>query len=106
VAGRIAIVLDDGIATGSTMIAALRAVRARRPAKLIAATGVASADVLRLISVEADEVVCLETPDILWAIGYHFRDFSQVPDEEVVVALQDARKSSALSTSGVSQVLP
>jgi predicted phosphoribosyltransferase len=77
-AGRIAIVLDDGIATGSTMIAALRAVRTRHPAKLIAATGVASAEALRLIRQEADEVVCLETPAILYAIGYHFRDFSQV----------------------------
>lgn len=91
-AGRIAIVLDDGIATGSTMIAALRAVRARHPAKLIAATGVASAEALRLIRQEADEVVCLETPEILYAIGYHFRDFSQVSDDEVVAALREARR--------------
>jgi len=90
--GRIAIVLDDGIATGSTMIAALRAVRARHPAKLIAATGVASAEALRLIRQEADEVVCLETPAILYAIGYHFRDFSQVSDEEVVATLREARR--------------
>lgn len=90
-AGRVAIVLDDGIATGSTMIAALRAVRARHPAKLIAATGVASAEALRLIGQEADEVVCLETPQILYAIGYHFRDFSQVSDEGVVATLREAR---------------
>jgi predicted phosphoribosyltransferase len=91
-AGRVVIVLDDGIATGSTMIAALRAVRARHPAKLIAATGVASAEALRLIRGEADEVVCLETPEILYAIGYHFRDFSQVSDEDVVATLRDARR--------------
>lgn len=91
-AGRIAIVLDDGIATGSTMIAALRAVRARHPAKLIAATGVASAEALRLIRQEADEVVCLDTPAILYAIGYHFRDFSPVSDEEVVATLREARR--------------
>ena len=91
-AGRVAVVIDDGIATGSTMIAALRAVRARHPAKLIAATGVASAEALRLIGREADEVVCLETPEILYAIGYHFRDFSQVSDEEVVATLQEARR--------------
>jgi predicted phosphoribosyltransferase len=91
-AGRIAIVLDDGIATGSTMIAALRAVRARHPAKLIAATGVASPEALRLIRQEADEVVCLETPEILYAIGYHFRDFSQVSDDEVVATLREARR--------------
>jgi len=91
-AGRIAIVLDDGIATGSTMIAALRAVRARHPAKLIAATAVASAAALRLIHQEADEVVCLETPAFLAAIGYHFRDFSQVSDEEVVATLREAKR--------------
>jgi predicted phosphoribosyltransferase len=91
-AGRIVIVLDDGIATGSTMIAALRAVRARHPAKLIAATGVASADTLRLIRGEADDVVCVETPDVLFAIGYHFRDFSQVSDDDVVATLREARQ--------------
>ena len=91
-AGRVVIVLDDGIATGSTMIAALRAVRARHPAKLVAATGVASLETLGLIRREADEVVCLETPARLYAIGYHFRDFSQVSDEDVVATLQDARR--------------
>jgi predicted phosphoribosyltransferase len=90
--GRIAIVLDDGIATGSTMIAALRAVRARRPAKLVAATGVASSEALHLIKQEADEVVCLETPANLYAIGLHFRDFLQVEDEDVVATLQEARR--------------
>jgi putative phosphoribosyl transferase len=93
--GRVAIVLDDGIATGSTMIAALRAVRARRPAKLIAATAVASAEALRLVRGDADEVVCLETPANLYAIGYHFRDFSQVSDDEVVATLRDARRPRA-----------
>lgn len=100
-AGRVAIVLDDGIATGSTMIAALRAVRARHPAQLIAATGVASAEALRLIRQEADDVVCLETPAILYAIGYHFRDFSQVSDEEVVATLREARRPH--ETSGTSR---
>jgi len=97
VAGRIAIVLDDGIATGSTMIAALRAVRAHHPAKLIAATGVASAEALRLIRQEADEVICLETPAILYAIGYHFRDFSQVSDEEVVATLREAKRPDVVT---------
>lgn len=87
-AGRIAIVIDDGIATGSTMIAALRAVRARHPAKLIAAIGVAPADTLQVIREEADEVVCVETPVVLYAIGSHFRDFSQVSDEDVTAILK------------------
>ena len=97
---RIVIVLDDGIATGSTMIAALRAVRLRQPARLIAATGVASSEALRLLQREADEVVCLETPADLFAIGYHFRDFSQVSDDEVVATLREARRARA-GASGV-----
>jgi predicted phosphoribosyltransferase len=91
-AGRIVIVLDDGIATGSTMIAALRAVRARGPARLIAATGVAPAATARLMEREADEVVCVETPEILFAIGYHFRDFSEVTDDDVLRTLREARQ--------------
>jgi predicted phosphoribosyltransferase len=91
-AGRVVIVLDDGIATGSTMIAALRAVRARKPAKLVAATAVSAPEALRLLHREADEVVCLEEPTVLYAIGYHFRDFAQVTDEEVVEVLRQARK--------------
>jgi predicted phosphoribosyltransferase len=79
------------------MIAALRAVRARHPAKLIAATGVASADTLRLIRREADDVVCAETPEVLFAIGHHFRDFAQVSDEEVVATLREARRLHASS---------
>ena len=100
-AGRVVIVLDDGIATGSTIIAALRAVRARRPSKLVAATGVASTEALSLIRQEADEVVCLETPEWLYAIGYHFRDFSQVSDAEVLAALREARKPPATTRANV-----
>lgn len=101
VAGRLAIVLDDGIATGSTMIAALRAVRARHPARLIAATAVAPADTLNRLRGEADEVVCLETPEFMFAIGNHFRDFSQVSDDEVVAVLGETVKvPAALEPSG------
>lgn len=94
VAGRVAIVLDDGMATGSTMVAALRAVRTRRPSVLIAAAGVAAPDALRLMRSEADEVVCVETPPVLYAVGDHFRDFLQVPDEEVVAALRSGRRTA------------
>jgi putative phosphoribosyl transferase len=99
-AGRVIIVLDDGIATGSTMIAALRAVRARQPAKLIAATAVASPEALRLIRRQADEVACLETPELLYAIGYHFRDFSQVSDDDVVETLREARRPRMSAGAG------
>jgi predicted phosphoribosyltransferase len=92
-AGRVVIVVDDGIATGSTMIAALRAIRARHPAKLIAATAVAPAETVRRLRNEADEVVCLETPSPFFAIGLHFDDFSQVSDEEVVRHLTEARQA-------------
>jgi predicted phosphoribosyltransferase len=98
-AGRIAIVLDDGIATGSTMIAALRAVRARKPSVLVAATAVASAEALGLIRREADDVVCLETPEVLYAIGLHFRDFAQVSDEDVVATLRAARQLRAVRSA-------
>ena len=101
--GRVVIVLDDGIATGSTMIAALRAVRARRPAKLTAATAVASTEALRRIRREADEVVCLETPALLYAIGYYFRDFSQVSDAEVMAALREARRQPATTEASPSR---
>ncbi len=92
---RTTIVVDDGVATGSTMVAALRAVRARHPKRLIAAMGVASAEALRLVRAEADEVVCLEVPVPLLAIGYHFREFPQVSDDEVVAALRARRLSDA-----------
>ncbi len=90
--GRVVIVVDDGIATGSTMIAALRAVRARHPKKLIAAVGVAPPATLARLRQEADEVVCLEAPEFFYAVGQFFADFPQVSDEEVIACLRaDAR---------------
>jgi predicted phosphoribosyltransferase len=94
-AGRIVIVVDDGIATGSTMIAALRAARARHPKNLIAATGVASTPALLLIRSEADEVVCLETPALMFAVGAHYREFSAVTDEEVTAILKASASTTA-----------
>lgn len=90
-AGRVVIVVDDGIATGATMLAALAAVRERRPATLVAALGVAPADVLRRIQDLADRVVCLETPDVMFAVGEFYREFPSVTDEEVVAILKQRR---------------
>jgi putative phosphoribosyl transferase len=81
-------VVDDGIATGSTMTAALRAIRRSKPKKLIGAVAVASPSAARAISREADAVVCLEVPAEFYAVGQFFEDFSQVSDEEVTAILQ------------------
>jgi predicted phosphoribosyltransferase len=86
-AGRIAILVDDGIATGSSMMAAIRSVRARKPRKIVVAIGVAPAESLGRIRTEADEVVCLEAPMHFYAVGQFFEDFSEVTDEMVVAAL-------------------
>lgn len=86
-AGRIVVIVDDGIATGSSMLAAIRAVRARKPRKLVVAIGVAPRESLMRIRAEADEVVCLEAPADFYAVGQFFADFSEVTDEMVVAAL-------------------
>lgn len=90
-ADRLVVVVDDGVATGATMIAALRAARSPHPRKLIAATAVATKDAAASLEHEADEVICLETPDLLFAVGEFFEDFSQVSDEEVIHILRDGR---------------
>jgi predicted phosphoribosyltransferase len=87
VAGRSAIVIDDGIATGATMRAALRATRLRKPKKLILAVPVAPTDSLEVMRREADEIVCLEAHPDLGAIGYYYSDFRAVPDEAVIALL-------------------
>jgi predicted phosphoribosyltransferase len=86
-AGRVVIVVDDGLATGATMVAALHALRARGPREIVCAIPVASHEALSLVRAYADEVVCLETPDWFGAVGQAYRSFPQVSDEEVVEAL-------------------
>jgi len=86
--GRLVIVVDNGIATGATMIAALRAVRAKRPARLIAVVAVAPPETLKRIAREADETVCLDAPEEFYAVGQFFLEFPQVTDEEVIALLQ------------------
>jgi putative phosphoribosyl transferase len=90
VAGRTAIVVDDGIATGATMRVALQAVRHRGPARLVLAVPVAPPDTLAALREEVDEVVCLETPIGLGAIGYYYSDFHQMRDREVTDLLARA----------------
>jgi putative phosphoribosyl transferase len=90
--GRTVIVVDDGIATGATMKAALRGVREAGPSRLVLAVPVAPADALPELQLECDEVVCLETPDPFNAVGMHYANFGQTSDEEVVELLERARR--------------
>lgn len=90
VAGRTVVVVDDGIATGSTIRAALQVLARRGAARTIVACPVAPPETVELLLEEADEVVCLKTPPELVAIGLWYRDFTPVEDEEVVRLLGDA----------------
>jgi putative phosphoribosyl transferase len=92
VQGRTAIVIDDGIATGATMEAALRATRRRQPRRLVLAVPVAPPDTIERLRPEVDEAVCLLTPASLGAIGSFYRDFRQLDDEEVIALLERARQ--------------
>ncbi len=104
-ADRTVIVVDDGIATGATMLAALRAARKRQPAKLIVAVPVAPSSSLATLRREADEIVCLEDHEDFGAIGYFYEDFSQVSDREVKDILSEfpADRGRATSTAAVGQ---
>lgn len=94
-AGRIAIVVDDGLATGETMLAALHAVRSRAPARLVCAVPVASQEAAAMVRQHADDVVCLQTPAFFHAVGQFYADFRQVPDDEVVAILRAAGSATA-----------
>ena len=87
VADRVVIVIDDGIATGATTRAALRAIRMRNPARLVLAVPVAPSEALPEMRQEADDVVCLEDHEGFGAIGFYYSDFRQVSDQEVIDAL-------------------
>lgn len=86
--GRTVIVVDDGLATGATMISALHSLRRHQPAKLVCAVPVSSPDALARIRTMADEVVCLHSPEDFHAVGQFYRHFPQVDDDEVVALLR------------------
>jgi putative phosphoribosyl transferase len=92
--GRLVIIVDDGIATGGTVKAALRGLARHHPARLVLAVPVAPADTLRELEAECDDIVCLATPEPFYAVGPHYRDFRQTEDAEVVRLLAEARQWS------------
>jgi putative phosphoribosyl transferase len=93
-----AVVVDDGIATGTTMRAALKALRRRQPARLVLAVPVAPKDTLRRLQAAVDQIVCLATPQPFRAVGVYYRDFHQVEDDEVMAALAEGGAGPGLDT--------
>ncbi|WP_210528420.1 phosphoribosyltransferase [Rubellimicrobium arenae] len=91
-ADRTVILVDDGIATGGTVRAALRGLARSRAARLVLVVPLAPAEILGPLRAEADEVVCLATPDPFIAVGLHYVDFGQTTDEEVIALLAEARR--------------
>jgi len=96
VSGKVAILVDDGIATGSTARAAILALRQSHPARVIMATPVAPAAAYGELSKEADEVVCLAQPELFFAVGQFYWDFSQTSDEQVRELLHRAATAGAI----------
>jgi putative phosphoribosyl transferase len=91
---RTAIVVDDGVATGASMRAALRAIRRRRPRRLVLAVPVAPPETVTALGREVDELVCLEAPRDFFAVGQHYARFDQVSDEEVIEWLDRAAEGA------------
>lgn len=87
-AGRVVVIVDDGLATGATMMAALNMLRQSKPARLICAIPVAAPDSLRKVAEVADEVICLSAPKNFQAVGQFYQNFPQVEDKEVIAALE------------------
>ena len=102
VTGKVAIVVDDGLATGNTMRAALQAVRLRKPAMLVMAVPVAPAGTLEAFRDDADHIACLATPVPFGAVGNFYDDFSPTLDEEVIALIAKVRRERA-EAAGVSE---
>jgi len=102
--GRMVILVDDGLATGSTMRAAVRAVRARQPTVVVVAVPVGSKEACRRIRSEVDDVVCLATPERFLAVGEWYREFNQVSDAEVEKLLAEGREQMRRHPAASAQI--
>lgn len=99
---RTLILVDDGIATGASIRAAIAALRRKNPLRLILAIPVAPVDTVEILRLQVDEVVCLEMPEPFYAIGMHYEDFHQVPDEEVIQLMSEAAAADEHAEHGLS----
>ncbi|MGJ5083401.1 phosphoribosyltransferase [Bradyrhizobium sp. SZCCHNRI1009] len=99
VKGQVAIIVDDGVATGATTLAAIKAVRKQEPKELVLAVPVAPLDTIRKLHAEVDAVVCLHEPQEFGAIGYFYRDFHQVGDDEVIATLRQFPSNRSMPAS-------
>lgn len=99
VRGKTVILVDDGLATGSTMLAAIRHLRTLEPARAIIAVPVGSEQACERLGKEADDIVCLATPHQFYAVGEWYRDFQQVSDTEVQMLLTESRKQMQKHTA-------
>jgi putative phosphoribosyl transferase len=93
VGGRTVILVDDGLATGLTVLAAVRALRRRDPARIVVAVPVGSGESISMLAEEVDRVVCLMTPEPLLGVGRWYRDFTPVSDDQVIEALAGVRSA-------------
>ena len=99
VTGKTVILVDDGLATGASMAAAIDAIRTRNPARVIAAVPVASPDTCAALGERADEMICLVTPDRLYSVGAWYEDFTQTTDDEVRELLDSAARDQPSRTT-------
>ena len=106
VAGRTVIIVDDGIATGGTVKAALKGLRKNGPARLILAVPVAPDDTIAKLTTDCDEIVCLARPNPFHAVGAHYADFEQTEDAEVIRLVHDARLFGHSRTTATADTTP
>lgn len=98
IAGRSAVVVDDGIATGTTIRAVIKALRLKKPRSIVLAVPVAPKEAVAALRAEADDIICLETPEPFFGLSLHYADFHQVTDEEVISILE-AQKAREAKTA-------